>query len=433
MRVLMKRSLLGLMMAVTLVGGSSTLNVEAASVNETVSGDSVAEIVEDEDKDYKLKITVDLEKQGWYKDAAKVKVKVEKIYGDSKFKIEKVEAKIGSTGAYLDITDDMFFEINENCTTYVKVTDVYGNEFEKSRTFKCFDLVAPTLNAAVSEGLLNVMSYDTESGVKDIYINEYHFTPDDNGVLSVRLQKFDASYQNFYIYAIDEAGNKSVVNTVKNPYYKDPNAEEEESEDSANSADSLPDNAAAEVTSPSTGEVTSVTDEDGNDISAEVRKKQFYTIVTKDGQQYFLVIDMTPKSTDDDGVNVTPDNGMVYFLTSVSNQNLLNFVDGSEQTLPQNSLAVDNGIDDETVTPEMDETTEATTESAEPEQEEKESGNENMIIFIVLGVVLIGAVGFKLLGGNKGKADQNDDALYGEGKEEDEEEITSLEELNEEE
>ena len=35
-----------------------------------------------------------------------VKVKVEKIYGNSKFKIEKVEAKIGSIGAWIDITDD---------------------------------------------------------------------------------------------------------------------------------------------------------------------------------------------------------------------------------------------------------------------------------------------------------------------------------------
>lgn len=75
----------------------------------------------------------------------------------------------------------------------------------------------PTLNAAVSEGLLTVLTYDTESGVKNIYINEYSFDPDENGVVSVRLQKFDSTYQYFYIYAIDNAGNSSTVYTVNNP------------------------------------------------------------------------------------------------------------------------------------------------------------------------------------------------------------------------
>ncbi len=146
-------------------------------------------VIESEKADYKLKITAQLEKEGWYSDKANVKVRVEKIYGNSKFKIEKVEAKIGSTGAWIDITDDMSFEIQENCTTYIKVTDVYGAEFEKARSFKCFDTVAPTLNAAVNEGLLNIMTYDTESGVKEVYVNEYSFVPDQNGVITVKTSK----------------------------------------------------------------------------------------------------------------------------------------------------------------------------------------------------------------------------------------------------
>ncbi len=184
-------------------------------------------------------------------------------------------------------------------------------------------------------------------------------------------------------------------------------------------------------TKDGTGTVTSVTDEDGNDISQEVRKKQFYTIVTADGQQYYLVIDMSAAYTDDDGVNVTPDDGTVYFLTSVSNQNLLNFVNGNEQTLPQNSLAENNGIDDQTVTPDMDETTEETTEEAEPEPEKKKSGG-GLMIYIILGAVALVVILVKVVGGNKGKADQNDDALYGEGGEEDEDEPEPLENLDEE-
>lgn len=435
MKILMKKAALGLMLASTILttSGGASLTAFAASQTKTVSQnatESDAEVVTADKSQYKLKITAKLAKEGWYSDTAQVNVKVEKIYGNSKFKIEKVEAKIGSTGAWVDITDDMRFEIKENCIAYIKVTDVYGAEFEKARSFKCFDSVAPTLNAAINEGLLNIMTYDTESGVKEVYINEYRYVPDSNGVITVRLQKFDASYKNFYIYAVDNAGNMSPVNTIANPYYKDPNAsEEDEDSDAANPADSLPSNAAPEVTNPSTGTVTSVTDEDGNDISQEVKKKQFYTIVTADGQQYYLVIDMSAAYTDDDGVNVTPDDGTVYFLTSVSNQNLLNFVDGNEQTLPQNSLAENNGIDDQTVTPEMSETTEETTEEAEPEEPEKKSSG-NMMIYIILGAVALVIVLVKVVGGNKGKADQNDDALYGEGEEE-EDEPEPLESLDE--
>ena len=78
-------------------------------------------------------------------------MKVEKIKVNKDFKIDTVEAKAGANGSWQDITDDMKFEITENCNVYIKVTDQGGNEYEKSRFIKCFDTVAPTLNAAVSE------------------------------------------------------------------------------------------------------------------------------------------------------------------------------------------------------------------------------------------------------------------------------------------
>lgn len=164
MSILLKKAFLSLTIASTLVSGSSGLLSNASAVTKeatTVSQNATeqaTEVIESEKADYKLKITAQLEKEGWYSDKANVKVKVEKIYGNSKFKIEKVEAKIGSTGAWIDITDDMSFEIQENCTTYIKVTDVYGAEFEKARSFKCFDTVAPTLNAAVNTKRVNELN-----------------------------------------------------------------------------------------------------------------------------------------------------------------------------------------------------------------------------------------------------------------------------------
>lgn len=147
--------------------GATTESTQTTpSTKDPNSSETTSEVVVSNDNKYKVKISIALAKAGWYNDSAMVNVKVEKIYGDSKFKINTIEAKIGSTGSWVDITDDKAIEITENCTVYVKVTDMNGQEYEKNRFIKCFDTVPPTLNAAVSEGLLTVLTYDTESGVK---------------------------------------------------------------------------------------------------------------------------------------------------------------------------------------------------------------------------------------------------------------------------
>lgn len=399
----------------------------------------------------KYKITIKPEHIGWFNDATNIVVEYE--YLSSVLvepKIEKIEAKAGSNGTWVEITDEMKFEISENCTVYVKITDQFGNEYEKSKLIKIFDTVAPTLNAAVNEGLLTVMTYDTESGVDCVYINGYKYEPDENGIVSIRLEKFDATYQNFYVYALDKAGNPSTVYTISNPYWTDPNAEtDEDDEDKENPADSLPDNATPQTTGESKAEVTSVTDEDGEDITNEVKGKQFYSIITADGQQYFLVIDMTAaqdKSGDTEntayagsgssGKNNNPNNGTVYFLTSVSNQNLLNFTNDGEQTLPHNSVATANGIDPYTMTPvsqgtpATEEVTEESTETdAEEEIKKSDKGESKSSTLLIIGLVVlvgIGVVVFKLVSGKKGKPEQSDDTMYS-----DKEDVTDLDELDE--
>ena len=148
---------------------------ETPSKKDTNASEATTEDVTSKDNKYKVRISIALDKSGWYNDKAMVDVKATKIFGDSNFKIDAVQAKIGSNGSWVDITDDMALEITENCTVYVKVTDMNGNEYEKNRFIKCFDTVAPTLNAAVSEGLLNIITYDTESGVKKVYVFLYLF------------------------------------------------------------------------------------------------------------------------------------------------------------------------------------------------------------------------------------------------------------------
>lgn len=394
----------------------------------------------------KLKISITPEKKGWFNEAAKVKVVVTKIKAVGNFKIDTVEAKAGASGSWQDISDEMLFEIKENCTVYVKVTDQDGNEYEKSANIKCFDIVAPTVNAAVNEGLLSIMTYDTESGVKDVYVNEYRYAPDDNGVVTIRLQKFDASYQFFYIYALDKAGNASQVYTIQNPYWTDPNAETDENEeDKPDPAESLPDNAQPQTTGESSAEVTSVTNQDGEDITEEIDTKQFYTIVTADGQQYYLVIDMTAAKREGGEENASMAgqgtnpysnrNGTVYFLTSVSNQNLLNFTNDGEQTLPQNSVAKDNNIDDVTQTVQIEEPEEETTEEvADTEEKESKFDFSTFIIIAIVVLALIIVVVIKQYGGKRGKPEANDDEMFYDGhSEENREDEVPLSELEEQE
>lgn len=89
----------------------------------------------------------------------------------------------------------------------------YNND--KSRAIKCFDTIKPTLNAAVSDGLLSVQVHDTDSGAKAVYVNGYEFTDLTNRTLNIRLQQFDAGYEYFTISAMDNAGNMSEVYKTK--------------------------------------------------------------------------------------------------------------------------------------------------------------------------------------------------------------------------
>ncbi len=369
---------------------------------------------------------------GWHNSNAKVRVSVEDKLKTGNFEVATIEAKIGQSGSWTDITDDRVIEISENCSVYVRVTDQHGKEYERNRAIKCFDRTKPTLNAAVNDGSLSVQASDTDSGVKAIYVNGYEFTELTNGALNIRLQQFDSGYQYFTIQALDYAGNLSEVYRSQNPYYKDPAKEDDGS--GKNPASSLPVNAQATAPSSATANVTEhmKTDSNGNAVTsnketgstqnlspAEQKKKameeadaaeqtestdseqgkEFYTIQTASEKVFYLIIDR-------DG-----EDEKVYFLTEISENDLLNTVDSTSDTLPMNSAALDNGIPTESALPnnnvEVSENTtepaiEETTEEVEDTEEEpveekkpiKESTLGTYILFGVLGAAVIAAAYF---------------------------------------
>ena len=367
-----------------------------------------------------VKITISTP-SGWHNDTTKVHIAIEDVVHSGNFTIKTVQAKIAQNGSWTDITEDMYVEISENTTVYVLVTDQRGKTYEKNRYIKCFDFTKPTLNAAVSDGLLSVQAHDTDSGIKAVYVNGYEFTELTNGVLNIRLQQFDAGYQYFTISAMDNAGNMSEVYKTANPYYTDP---EKEDSSEKNPAEQLPVNAQATKPSSATAQVTehTKTDSDGNTVSelspAEQKKqamaeaaasekkeesgekeksetgKEFYTIQTASEKVFYLIIDW-------DG-----EEEMVYFLTEVTENDLLNVTADNSETLPKNSAALESAIpvtegalpnnngEQETVEEPAEEPTEDGEENTEEPEPEPEKTEENpMATYIILGVVAAAAIG----------------------------------------
>lgn len=366
-----------------------------------------------------VKITISTP-SGWHNDTTKVHISIEDVAHSGNFTIKTVQAKVAQNGSWTDITEDMYVEISENTTVYVIVTDQKGKTYEKNRYIKCFDFTKPTLNAAVSDSLLSIQAHDTDSGIKAVYVNGYEFTELTNGVLNIRLQQFDAGYQYFTISAMDNAGNMSEVYKAANPYYTDP---EKEDSSENNPAEQLPVSAEATKPSSATAQVTehTKTDSDGNTVSelslAEQKKqamaeaaasekeeesgekeksetgKEFYTIQTASEKVFYLIIDR-------DG-----EEEVVYFLTEVTENDLLNVTADNSETLPKNSAALESAIPvSESALPnnngdtENEEPTEEPTEDGEenmeePEPEPEKTEENPMTTYIILGVVAVVAIG----------------------------------------
>ena len=304
-----------------------------------------------------VKITIAVP-SGWRMGGSSVKVKfsVEDVLDTGNLVVKSVKARVGQNGSYQDVSEDMCMEISENCSVYVLVTDAKGRNYERSRPVRCFDTAKPTLNAAVSEGLLTIQAADSDSGVKAVYVNGHEFSDMTNGTLNIRLSQFDAGYEHFAISAMDAAGNMSDIYKMKNPYYKDP-----QSGDDSNPAKQLPQSAGPTKPSSAAASVTdhTKTDSNGNAIipaSAEEKKKagsskaaaeadktgaesvdggnmslgkEFYTIEAASGKVFYLIISR-------DG-----EEEKAYFLTEIMENDLLNVTTDNSETLPRNSAALE--------------------------------------------------------------------------------------------
>jgi LPXTG-motif cell wall-anchored protein len=244
------------------------------------------------------------------------------------------------------------------------------------------DYTKPTLIAAVSNGVLSITANDDESGVRAIYVNGYEFDNIEDGKLSIRLQQFDADYECFTIQAEDNAGNMSDVYKTDNPYFSDEEA-----------VAALPTNAEATEPTSATGRVTEHvdTDSDGNEIKQDTESgsgREFYTIQTAGEKVFYLIINR--------------DDETVYFLTEISENDLLNATTDNSETLPKNSAAIDSVIPVSGPSPnvkegaETDETEaveEGETEKATQTEEAPQKNDNPIFAYAIMGIAGLAVAG----------------------------------------
>ena len=161
----------------------------------------------------------------------------------------------------------------------------------------------------------------------------------------------------------------------------------------------------------------------------EEKGKEFYTIQTANEKVFYLIIDR-------DG-----DEEMVYFLTEISENDLLNTTTENNETLPKNSAALESAIpvsggalDNNNVEGEQAEGTEnaAKGDGTEENPEGTEvSGEEmtkenSMTTYIILGMIAVAVIGFYYF-----KVIRKKEDFLDEDEEEDDEEYEEEEEENE--
>ena len=322
--------------------------------------------------------------------------------------ITKLEAKVGENGSWINITDSHTISIDKNETVYVRATDSEGNVYEQNRSIKCYDSEKPTLAASLTDGVLTIQGKDTISGIASVTVNGTEYRDLTDGTLKIQLTQKDFTTKKIEITATDTAGNTSDKYSLQNPYY-----EWAVKQAIAQSADASGNNATTttpigedqQVTSPlpqdakpsepttSTGTVEDRTvtgieqelaeqNETVDKISSTTTAagKEFYTISTKSGKVFYLIID-NEQSQDN-----------VYFLTEVDEQDLMNFSLSDTVTLPDvdTVYATVDGEDDQTETsaPE-EESTEESEAPEEPEVQEPEKAS-NVGSYLLIGLIAAG-------------------------------------------
>ena len=264
---------------------------------------------------------------GWKQGETIIAVTVDASHMPEGFSIAKIEAKAGKDGSWQDVTGSGSITITGNQTVYVRVTD----------------------------GVLTIQGNDTVSGITAVTVNGTTYTDLKDGMLRVQLTQKDFTTKQIEITVTDGAGNTSEKYVLQNPYYEWAKKQAEKQKTSSDSNGAMATTTSADATGtektttsplPQDAQASEPTDAKGTvddrtvtGIEEQLNKegetadsvtktategtKEFYTISTKSGKIFYLIIDNS-KSQDN-----------VYFLTEVSEKDLMNFTLSDSVTLPE--------------------------------------------------------------------------------------------------
>ena len=349
--------------------------------------------------------------EGWKQGETTIAVTVDASHMPEGFSVAKMEAKAGKDGSWQDVTGSGSITINGNQTVYVRVTDGEGKIYEQNRSIKCYGTEKPTLSASLTDGVLTIQGNDTVSGITAVTVNGTTYTELTDGKLRVQLTQKDFTTKQIEITVTDGAGNTSEKYVLQNPYYEwaKKQAEKQASENSggmATTTDTGTQNAAGTENTmtaplPQDAQASAPTDAKGTvdertvtGIEEQLSKegetadtvtktgtedtKEFYTISTKSGKIFYLIVDNS-KSQDN-----------VYFLTEVSEKDLMNFTLSDTVTLPE--------VDTVYAEPEKqaEEEKPETTETPENEKEEEKvqmpEDQNPWGTYLLIGLVVVGVL-----------------------------------------
>lgn len=391
--------------------------------------------------------------EGWKNGDTVIHITIDGSKISDHFSISKMEAKIGTEGAWKDITEKREVTISGNTTVYIRVTDAEGNVYEQNRSIVCYDNEKPTLTASLTDGVLTIKGYDNISGIGIITVNGNDYSELTDDGLKVQLTQSDFKTKKIEITATDQAGNVSAKYALQNPYYDWAvklskslleNASGNSnvtattintSTDSMGSASSenvvsspLPQNVTASEPTEARGTVTEETvsrvEEDTGETVETVTQtgsegeKRFYTISTKSGKIFYLIVDNS-KETDN-----------VYFLTEVDEQDLMNFTLSDTVTLPDVDTVYAEIEEEEGLEQSETEETEDTKALDEPQMPEVKTSVGGYILIVLAALGIAGAGWYFKVYKPKHEIDEEDEY---EGEEAEEEEYeTEIEYLDDE-
>ena len=347
---------------------------------------------------------------GWKQGETTIAVTVDASHMPEGFSIAKIEAKAGKDGSWQDVTGRGSITITGNQTVYVRVTDGEGKVYEQNRSIKCYDTEKPTLSASLTDGVLTIQGNDTVSGITSVTVNGTTYTDLKDGMLRVQLTQKDFTTKQIEITVTDGAGNTSEKYVLQNPYYEWAKKQAEKQKTSIDSNGAMATTTSADATGtektttsplPQDAQASQPTDAKGTvdertvtgieeqlsqegETAETVTKtwtedtKEFYTISTKSGKIFYLIVDNS-KAQDN-----------VYFLTEVSEKDLMNFTLSDSVTLPE----VDTVYAEPEKQAEEDDSAEPT-ETPEKEEEEVQMPEEKSSVgtYLLIGIIVVGVAG----------------------------------------